>query len=103
METLPLDLNKDKAAVLILLLDTSLDSLNYKGEILKQVKELPADKRPDELKDEQVLNDTMVNNEALILDGIAMIKEVSKILEELDGPNAKPETIITKPFWDGHK
>lgn len=101
METLSLDLDQEKSACLIILLDTSIDTLKYHREVLLRVQALEVNKRPEELKDEDILNTRLKDNAQLSSDAIELIQEVAEILRELDSDDYKPKPLITKPFFSG--
>lgn len=101
METLELNLNQDKAACLIILVDTAIDTLKYKLDILVEMRKLPPADRPEELRDNRRLDETIGDNKQLTNEAIEIIQEVTEILRELDSDDYKPKPLITKPFFSG--
>ena len=95
MEELDLPLNQEEAASLYLLLETAIDTLKSKGNILKEIQTLDEKDRPEEVKDSANLQEVINLNKTLMESGLQFRKDVGQLIVELDKP--KGPIIIPKP------
>jgi hypothetical protein len=95
-EELHLNLDANEAAALYLLLETAIDTLEYKKQTLLEISILPEGERPDELKDIEKINGVISLNNELTQTAKDLSKEVGNIIVELEKPEPQ---ILPKPNW----
>jgi len=84
MKTINLKLDENRASSLYLLLDTAIDILKHKKSILLETKLLEIKDRPEELKDNEELQELIRLNGYLIINGINIIQEIGDLIKELN-------------------
>jgi hypothetical protein len=95
--SLELDLNQKEAVSLYLIIDTAIDTFNYKAEILKEIQSLPPDQRPKDLMDGETLQGTINLNKTITKEAVQFQKAISEIIIELEPIKENTPTIILPP------
>lgn len=97
-EKLALDLDLHSASALYLMIETAIDSLNYKGGKLGQIKLMPLEQRPlgFNLK-EETIDLTIELNKGILEEAGILLPEIAEIVKELDPDKPTKPIIILKP------
>jgi len=95
MEELELHLDVTEASALFLLLETAIDTLKFKAQVLGDIGKLKINERPKDLQNPDDLAEVIRLNSKLRQDGLDIMKEVGQIILELGLP--KGPIIIPKP------
>src|ERR1017187_6077490 len=98
-EQISLDLDAERAALLILIIDQAIDVLTEKNKVIQEIVKLPINEWPKDMKIE-TLKEGLHDTEHLIKGAKELAIEVQEIFQELNSDDFKPRPlIINKPIF----